>query len=88
MVPCIERVAEAVAAAQGLDLDYLRKVTRRRNASPARAMVGHLGKVYGRIPFPATSDFFLRDASTLTKDIRAFEAVLLESRKERETWSA
>jgi hypothetical protein len=45
--------------------------------------VGHLAKVYGHIPYAATADFFNREASTLAKDIRAFEATLLKSPQER-----
>jgi REP element-mobilizing transposase RayT len=80
----VDRVAQIVAEEEGLDLVYLRGVSRRRNASRARAIIGHLAKVYGRIPYTTTADFFNRDASTLAKDIRAFEALLQRTPSERE----
>jgi hypothetical protein len=79
----VEEVAQLVAMEEGLTLEYLRGVTRRRNASRARAIVGHLAKVYGRIPYAATADFFNREASTLAKDIRQFETILRQSHRER-----
>jgi putative transposase len=80
----VEKIAELVARAAGLDLAYVCGITRRRNASRARAIVGHLAKLYGRISYATTAEFFNRDASTLAKDIRAFESLLLQSAKERE----
>jgi len=43
----VNKVAEMVAKEEGLDLAYL-LASRRRNASRARAIVGHLAKVYDR----------------------------------------
>jgi len=76
----VASVARLVAEAEGLDLAYLRGLTRRRNASAARAMVGHLARAYGRTPYAKTAEFFNRDPSTLSRDIRAFEASLIRSR--------
>jgi chromosomal replication initiation ATPase DnaA len=67
-----------------LDLGFLRGLTRRRDASRARAIVGYLAKVYGRISYATTARFFNRDASTLAKDVRSFEDVLRISPQERE----
>ncbi len=80
----VEQVAGIVATAEDLDLHHLRGLTRRRDASRARAIIGYLAKVYGRIPYVTTAKFFNRDASTLAKDIRAFEAALREYPHERE----
>jgi hypothetical protein len=79
----IERVAELVARKEDLDLGYLRGATRRRRASRARAIVGYLAKVYGRIPYARTAEFFNRETSTLSKDIRALERILQASTQER-----
>ena len=58
----------------------VRSPTRRRDAALARAMVGYVGMLCGRIPYRRTADFFRRDGSTLARDIRSFEAKLLESK--------
>ena len=79
----VGQVARLVAEAEGLDLDYLRGLTRRRDASAARAMVGHLARAYGRIPYSDTAEFFNRDPSTLSRDIRRFESSLASSRELR-----
>lgn len=76
----VESVARLVTQAEGLDLGYLRGLTRRRDASAARAMVGYLARTYGRTPYARTADFFNRDPSTLSRDIRAFEASLTHDR--------
>lgn len=75
----VEAVAREVADEWKLDLGYLRSVSRRREASQARAIVGHLGKTYAGIPYARTAKYFHRDASTLTRDIRRFETALHDS---------
>lgn len=72
----VEAVAREVADELQLDLGYLRSVSRRREASQARAIIGHLGKTYAGIPYARTAKYFHRDASTLTRDIRRFESDL------------
>jgi chromosomal replication initiation ATPase DnaA len=69
----VERLSRVVANELGQDLEWLRSPTRRREASLARAIVGHLGMIYGRIPYCRTAEFFRRDGSTLARDIRSFE---------------
>ena len=78
-----ESVARLVAQAEGLDLGYLRGLTRRRDASGARVIVGYLARAYGRTPYAWTVNFFNRDPSTLSRDIRAFEASLTRDRGRR-----
>ena len=79
----VESVARLVAEAEGMDLAYLRGLTRRRDASAARAMVGHLARANGRIPYSDTAEFFNRDPSTISRDIRRFESSLASSRELR-----
>jgi putative transposase len=75
----VEAVARRVAAELSLDLSYLRSPSRRRDASQARAIVGHLAKTFAGIPYVRTAKYFHRDGSTLTRDIRAFESALQQS---------
>jgi putative transposase len=75
----VEAVARRVAAELELDLPYLRSPSRRRDASRARAIVGHLAKTFAGIPYVRTAKYFHRDGSTLTRDIRAFESALQQS---------
>lgn len=76
----VARLARLVADELGQDLDFLRSPTRRRDAALARALVGHIGMLYGRIPYRQTADFFRRDGSTLARDIRSFEIKLQDSK--------
>jgi hypothetical protein len=46
-------------------------------------MVGHLVRAYGRIPYSDSAEFFNRDPSTLSRDIRRFESSLASSRELR-----
>lgn len=80
----VDTVARLAAQELGLDLAYLRGLTRRRDASLARAIVGHLCKTYGRVPYAKTAEYFHRDASTLARDIRGLEAGLSRSPALRE----
>jgi putative transposase len=80
----VASVARTVAEAERMDLAYLRGLTRRRDASLARALVGHLAKTYGRIPYAATAAFFNREPSTLARDIRRLESLLPQKRSLRE----
>lgn len=80
----VETVARLVADDLGLDLGYLRGPTRRRNASLARALAGHLLKSHGCVSYASTAEFFHRDPSTLARDIRRLEASLAASRALRE----
>ncbi len=46
-------------------------------------MVGHLARATGRIPYSDTAEFFNRDPSTISRDIRRFESSLAKSRELR-----
>ncbi|MGH9317089.1 MAG: transposase, partial [Thermoanaerobaculia bacterium] len=73
-------LSRIVAGELRQDLEFLRSPTRRRETSIARAMVGHLGMIYARIPYCRTAEFFRRDGSTLARDIRGFEQKLRETK--------
>ena len=75
----VEAVARLVAESRGVNLESLRGVSRARDASRARAIVGYLAKLHGRIAYSRTAEYFNRDGSTVSKDVRHFEQALRDS---------
>src|SRR6266542_1135202 len=75
----VETVARRVAESRGLEVATLRGAGRRRDASLGRAIVAHLAKSIGRIPFVRTAEYLNRDGSTPTRDIRTLEDCLRQS---------
>ena len=79
----VEQIARAVASDLRLDLATLRTPSRRAEASRARALTAYLGKLYGRIPYSRTAEFFNRDGSSIARDVLALDQSLQDSKKLR-----
>ena len=79
----VEQIARAVAGDLELDLASLRTPSRCAEASHARALTAYLGKLYGRIPYSRTAEFFNRDGATIARDALALDRSLRDSKKLR-----
>ena len=77
----VEQIARAVASALKLDLQSLRTPSRRADASRARAMTAYLGKLYGRIPFARTAEFFNRSGASIARDVLHLDQSLRDSKE-------
>ncbi len=71
-----EKVATAAAKAVGLDVAQLRAPARRRHLSQARAIAAYVAKRSGGISFDRMGRYFLRDGSTLVRDVEHLEQQL------------
>jgi len=77
----VEQIARAVANDLDLDLQSLRTPSRRADASLARALTAYLGKLYGRIPYSRTAEFFNRDGASIARDVLALDQSLRDSKE-------
>jgi chromosomal replication initiation ATPase DnaA len=77
----VEQIARAVARSLKLDLQSLRTPSRRADASRARALTAYLGKLYGRIPYARTAEFFNRSGASIARDVLALDQSLRDSKE-------
>jgi putative transposase len=77
----VEQIARAVASDLDLDLQSLRTPSRRADASRARALTAYLGKLYGRIPFARTAEFFNRSGASIARDVLHLDQSLRDSKE-------
>jgi len=68
-----ERVARAVAACEGLSLDELSGLTKRRTVSRARLLAAYLGRERFGIPVSESARLFGREESGLAHGVRSLE---------------
>lgn len=68
-----ERVARAVAACEGLSLDELAGLTKRRTVSQARLLAAYLGRERFGIPVSESARLFGREESGLAHGVRSLE---------------
>ncbi len=77
----VEQIARAVPGDLKLDLQSLRTPSRHADASRARALTAYLGKLYGRIPFARTAEFFNRSGASIARDVLHLDQSLRDSKE-------
>jgi transposase len=58
-----------------------RTPSRRADTSHARALTTYLGKLYGRLPYSRTAEFFNRDGASNARDVLALDQSLRDSKE-------
>jgi len=77
----VEQIARVVAGDLKLDLQSLRTPSRRADASRARSLTAYLAKLYGRIPFAQTAEFFNRSGASIARDVLHLDQSLRGSKE-------
>jgi hypothetical protein len=51
------------------------------STDPASLLTAYLGKIYGRIPYSRTAEFFNRDGASIARDVLALDRSLRDSKE-------